>query len=80
MGTALTAHPGDRVVIHRHRLGEPVRDAEILSALGPDGSPPFRVRWSDTGDVTLFFPGSDASVDHLTGHRAVAARKRVARR
>ena len=25
-----------------------------------DGSPPYVVRWSDTGDQALFFPGPDA--------------------
>ena len=80
MRTDLTARSGDRLVIHPHRLGDPGRDAEILSALGPDDTPPFRVRWSDTGDVTLCFPGSDASVDHLTERRRLEARKRVARR
>lgn len=64
----LKAEPGDRLVIHPHRLGEPVRDAEILQALGPDGGPPFRVRWSETGEESFYFPGPDASVDHLTAH------------
>jgi hypothetical protein len=74
MRTDLTAHPGDRLVIHPHRLGEPERDAEILEALGPDGTPPFRVQWSDTGDVTLHFPGVDARVDHLTERKGEDAR------
>lgn len=69
MHTDLKAGPGDRLVIHPHRLGEPERDAEILDALGPNGGPPFRVRWSDTGEETLHFPGSDATVDHLTAHK-----------
>ena len=80
MRAELTAHPGDRLVIHPHRLGEPSRDAEILEALGSDGTPPFRVRWSDTGDVTLCFPGSDASVDHLVERRGGDALEPVTRR
>ena len=44
-------------------------DAEILEVHGPGGTPPFRVRWSDTGNVALYFPGEDASVDHLTERR-----------
>lgn len=62
---ALRAEPGDRLVVRGHRLGEPERDGEILATLGPEGSPPFRVRWSDTGAETLLFPGSDAYVDRL---------------
>jgi hypothetical protein len=65
MRTELKARPGDRLVIHAHHLGEHVRDAEILEATGPEDGPPFRVRWSDTGEETLHFPGSDATVDRL---------------
>ena len=61
----LKADPGDRLVVRGHRLGEPERDAEILDALGPEGSPPFRVRWSDTGAEALLFPGSDAYVERF---------------
>jgi hypothetical protein len=61
----LRADPGDRLVIRGHRLGEPERDGEILEALGSGGTPPFRVRWSDTGAETILFPGSDAYVDRL---------------
>ena len=66
MRTDLKARPGDRLIIQAHHIGEHVRDAEILEAQGPDGGPPFRVRWSDTGEETLHFPGNDATVDHLT--------------
>ncbi len=62
---ALTGHPGDRLVISGHHLGEVERDAEILEARGPGGSAPFLVRWEDTGHVTLLYPGSDARVQHL---------------
>jgi hypothetical protein len=53
------------MLIRGHRLGEPSRDAEILEVLGADGSPPFRVRWSDTGREAVFFPGPDAAVEHF---------------
>ena len=62
------AEPGDRLVIHGHHQGEPGRDAEILEARGPEGSPPFLVRWSDTGHEAIFYPGSDASVEHIVRH------------
>ena len=57
------ARPGDRLVIHGHRLNEPQRDAEILS-VGPNGAPPFRIRWSDTGREAFLYPGADARVEH----------------
>jgi hypothetical protein len=59
------ARVGDRLVIGSHRVGEPVRDAEILEVGHQDGRPPYRVRWSDTGHEGLFFPGPDAVVQHL---------------
>jgi CBS domain-containing protein len=60
---ALTAEPGDRLVISGHHLGEPERDAEILEARGERGGPPFLVRWEDSGRVSLLYPGSDARVE-----------------
>ena len=29
------------------------------------GGPPYRVRWGDSGHEALFFPGSDAYVQHF---------------
>lgn len=60
----MQASVGDRIIIKGHRVGEPDRDAEVLEVLGPDGGPPFRIRWGDSGHETLFFPGSDAFVQH----------------
>jgi Domain of unknown function (DUF1918) len=64
---SLRASPGDRVVIHGHRLGEPGRDGEILEVQGKDGRPPYLVRWDD-GRVTSLYPSSDASVQHFAHH------------
>lgn len=52
-------------MIHAHRIGEPNRDCEVLDVRGPNGQPPFLVRWSDSGHESLFFPGTDASVQHF---------------
>jgi hypothetical protein len=60
----MKASPGDRLVIRSHRIREPERDAEILE-VGPDGGPPYRVRWGDTGHEALIFPGSDAYIQHF---------------
>ena len=61
----MQATKGDRLVIKGHRLGEPDRDAEIVEVRGPQGEPPWLVRWSDDGHEGLFFPGSDAVVEHF---------------
>ena len=60
----MKAAVGDRMVIAAARVDGPVRDGEVLS-VGPDGGGPYRIRWSDTGTETLFFPGPDAHVQHL---------------
>jgi hypothetical protein len=58
------ARPGDRIVVRSAQVGAPVRDCEVLEVRHADGSPPYRVRWSDNGHEALYWPGSDATVDH----------------
>ncbi len=55
---------GDQIVIRSAHVDEKVRDGEILEVRGPDGEPPFLVRWADTGHEALVFPGPDAVVQH----------------
>ncbi len=59
------AAKGDRLVVRSLHVDGPVRDGEILEVSHPDGSPPYRVRWSDTGHESLVFPGPDAYVEHF---------------
>ncbi|HLF41270.1 MAG TPA: DUF1918 domain-containing protein [Acidimicrobiia bacterium] len=61
----MQAKVGDRLVIKGHHVGDHDRDAEILEVRGPDGGPPFRVRWAADGHESLCFPGSDAVVEHF---------------
>lgn len=63
-GGRLRAERGDRIAVRGHRVGEPMRDAEVLEARGPGGTAPFLVRWGDDGHEALFFPGVDAFVEH----------------
>ena len=69
---------GDRLIIAPHRQGDRPRDAEVLEAHGPDGGPPYLVRWEDTGRVSLHYPASDAAVEHLVPPRPRAGRARRA--
>ncbi len=64
----MRAAVGDRLIIKGHHFGEPDRDAEVLEVHGDDGGPPWLVRWSDDGHEGLFFPGSDAVVEHFAHH------------
>ena len=56
------AAPGDRIVVRARRQGEHNRDGEVLEVKGPDGTPPYWVRWSDTGHTGLFYPSADAYI------------------
>ena len=56
---------GDRIIIKSHHEGEPSRDGEIVQIREPDGSPPYVVRWSDSGHTSFFFPGPDAVLQHF---------------
>jgi hypothetical protein len=60
---SMKAQVGDQLVITSHHVGEPERAAEILEVRGPNGEPPYLVRWND-GRESLSFPGSDASIRH----------------
>lgn len=71
----LRAAAGDRLVIRGHHLGERTRDAEILAALGENGGPPFRVRWSDTGREGMLYPGPDALIEHFPHGRRRGSRR-----
>lgn len=55
----MQGHVGDRIILAANRAEGPVRDGEVLEVRGPNGGPPYLVRWSD-GHVGLVFPGPDA--------------------
>ncbi|WP_448072574.1 DUF1918 domain-containing protein [Georgenia yuyongxinii] len=57
----MRAQRGDHIVLAGGRVGETVRDGEILEVRGEDGRPPYLVRWSDGREV-LLFPGPDAEL------------------
>ena len=55
---------GDMVHIHGRTVGAHDRVGRIVEVRGPDGSPPYLVRFED-GHETLIYPGLDCSVKHL---------------
>ncbi|MEV7202521.1 DUF1918 domain-containing protein [Streptomyces griseoluteus] len=61
----MRAQRGDHVVIESPSTGAARREGEIVGLRHADGTPPYDVRWSDTDEVTLVFPGPDAHVLHL---------------
>lgn len=58
---------GDRLIVHGTHVDDVTRDGEILEVRGKDGTPPYVVRWSDTGHEAFVFPGPDATIHHY-GH------------
>jgi hypothetical protein len=65
-GTSMRAGVGDEIVVRGTTAGVIARDGEIVGLHHPDGSPPYDVRWAENGRRTLYFPGPDAYVRHLT--------------
>ncbi|MFG2715609.1 DUF1918 domain-containing protein [Streptomyces goshikiensis] len=64
-GGGIHAEEGDQIVVGGPTVGTPGRDGEVVALHHADGTPPYEVRWSDTGRTTVFFPGPDAHVRHL---------------
>lgn len=60
----MRASVGDRYVLVSSTVGAQAREGTVVELRHEDGSPPFVVEWSDTGERTLVFPGPDA---HLQG-------------
>ena len=59
----MKANVGDHLVVQSQHLDKHVRDGEILEVNGPEGTPPYLVRWSDDGHESVCFPGPDAHVE-----------------
>ncbi|MET7640472.1 DUF1918 domain-containing protein [Streptomyces sp. NPDC005438] len=57
----MRAHAGDRLLTHGRTVGHRDRVGEIVEVLGPDGQPPYRVRFED-GHETVMSPGPDSVV------------------
>ncbi|MBL0884864.1 dsRBD fold-containing protein [Myceligenerans indicum] len=60
----MKASVGDRIVTASGVVGGATRDGVVIECPHGDGTPPYRVRWADSGEETLVFPGSDTVVDH----------------
>ncbi len=63
----MKASVGDRIVTASGVVGGAVRDGTVVACEHEDGSPPYRVRWADTGEESLVFPGPDSMVQPAQG-------------
>ncbi|GAA4089923.1 DUF1918 domain-containing protein [Nonomuraea soli] len=58
----MNATVGDRLLVHGHVVGQRNRSGEIIEIRGPDGGPPYLVRFDD-GHTGLVYPGPDAVIE-----------------
>lgn len=66
----MRAQAGDWLIIEQANIDHEARRGLIEEVRSPDGTPPYLVRWLDTGREALVFPGPDA---HVQTHADVAA-------
>lgn len=57
----MEAKVGDRYLVESGKAETHRREGEVVEVRGPDGGPPYVVRWAD-GHEGLVFPGPDAHV------------------
>ncbi|MGH3344084.1 MAG: DUF1918 domain-containing protein [Carbonactinosporaceae bacterium] len=53
---------GDRLHVHAKTVGQRDRTGEIVEVRGPEGGPPYVVRFED-GHEGLIYPGPDAVIE-----------------
>jgi len=56
------AEPGDWLIVASSTVDHQFRRGYIAEVPAQDGTPPYRVRWTDDDRTTLVFPGPDARV------------------
>lgn len=56
---------GDTLLVHGKIVGSVEQHGKIIEVRGPDGAPPYLVRFGD-GHESLVFPGPDCVVEHPT--------------
>ncbi|MGW5446039.1 Acg family FMN-binding oxidoreductase [Streptomyces asiaticus] len=76
---SMRAHVGDQLIVESPTTGVTKRDGEIVGLHHDDGTPPYEVRWSDTDQVTLVFPGPDAHIQPI-GHGREGQREATGQR
>ncbi|WP_278236714.1 dsRBD fold-containing protein [Isoptericola sp. AK164] len=77
--SGMKASVGDRIITASGVVGGAVRDGIVVDCPHDDGSPPYQVRWSDTGEESLVYPGPDSLVQHDDGDAAEDDEVRTAR-
>ena len=58
----MNARIGEWVIVEGRGLDDGRRQGQITSLVHADGSPPYRVRWTD-GHDSVFYPGPGARIE-----------------
>jgi hypothetical protein len=58
------AQVGSHILIRGRAVGAVDRHGEVIEVRGPDGGPPYLVRFGD-GHEILVFPGADCVIDEV---------------
>ncbi|TFD31553.1 DUF1918 domain-containing protein [Cryobacterium cryoconiti] len=58
------AAQGDRIVIRGKTVEASDRHGVILEVRGPDGEPPYLVRFSEAHE-SIVYPGTDFMIEHI---------------
>ena len=66
----MKAEAGDELTVSGLHQGDEERHCEIIEVQGPEGAPPYVVRWRD-GSTSVFFPLAGAVVGHYSARNAV---------
>jgi hypothetical protein len=73
----MKARVGDWLVLKGTTVGQADQRGLITEVRSPDGSPPYVVRWLDTGHHATVFPGPDANVITAAEQQAADERAQV---
>ncbi|MDI3315246.1 MAG: DUF1918 domain-containing protein [Mycobacterium sp.] len=73
----MKANVGDWLVVKGRTNEQPEHRGMITEVHGADGSPPYMVRWLDTGHEALVFPGPDAVIVTQADQQAADERARA---
>jgi hypothetical protein len=62
----MQAKVGDKLVMEGVHVGDRKRVGIISKVSHSDGTPPYTVKWLDSGQESLVFPGSEAHIEKPT--------------
>ncbi|MET9794688.1 dsRBD fold-containing protein [Nocardiopsis alba] len=77
----MRAKVGDHLVVESPNADTHRRTAVVTEVRGPEGAPPYQVRWTDGGveHRDLIYPGPDAHIEHISHARGAESMQTMKR-